>query len=373
MCKEVIYMEDTNINETDLNSSETTESSKKKWKQYSYLIIIVTIFYTIAITTWLIYDNIFFLVNFGIIGTCLGIAGGLSVYLPRKKRHIARRLSQFMVGGYLFFGIGFGIFTLGSGYLKPENMQFEGFWFWLLAGSYTAVVLHYFIAKIFGPLLFNRGWCGWACWTAAILDLLPWRKSPGRKKGLGYLRLVVFATSTVLVFVLVFVFDYTRNTTVGIFPVGSVPAEVLDRQYSSFFAIPEFLWFISGNLVYYVLGIGLAFVLKDNRAFCKYICPISISMKVTSRASIGKMEVDNEKCIRCGACERACPMDIKILEFAEQNKRVLSTECIYCFDCVNVCPKSAISVTNNFDFGVKDLLYGYGEKKIKRSVRIKSE
>ena len=31
-----------------------------------------------------------------------------------------------------------------------------------------------------------------------------------------------------------------------------------------------FWLFIAGNVLYYILGIGLAFVLKDNRAFCKY-------------------------------------------------------------------------------------------------------
>ena len=31
--------------------------------------------------------------------------------------------------------------------------------------------------------------------------------------------------------------------------------------------------FLIGNAVYYAVGILLAFGLKDNRAFCKYICP----------------------------------------------------------------------------------------------------
>lgn len=49
-------------------------------------------------------------------------------------------------------------------------MQIEGFWYYLFSGVVGAGVLHYLIAKIFGPLLFGRGWCGYACWTAMILS-----------------------------------------------------------------------------------------------------------------------------------------------------------------------------------------------------------
>ncbi|MFB2623343.1 MULTISPECIES: 4Fe-4S binding protein [Methanothermobacter] len=43
------------------------------------------------------------------------------------------------------------------------------------------------------------------------------------------------------------------------------------------------LWaFIAGNVAYYVTGIALAVALRDNRAFCKYICPVSIFLKASS-------------------------------------------------------------------------------------------
>ena len=56
-------------------------------------------------------------------------------------------------------------------------MQIEGFFFYLLAGFYAGSVIHYLVAKIVGPLVFNRGWCGWACWTAMVLDLLPYKRN----------------------------------------------------------------------------------------------------------------------------------------------------------------------------------------------------
>lgn len=81
---------------------------------------------------------------------------------------------QFAVGSYMLIYL--GVFNL-------ENMQIEGFWYYLFLGVFEAALIHYFVAKILGPLFFGRGWCGYACWTAMILDLLPFKepKNPRKK------------------------------------------------------------------------------------------------------------------------------------------------------------------------------------------------
>ena len=42
--------------------------------------------------------------------------------------------------------------------------------------------------------------------------------------------------------------------------------------------------FIIGNILYYTVGIILAFAFKDNRAFCKYICPITV---IQAKSTLG--------------------------------------------------------------------------------------
>ena len=55
--------------------------------------------------------------------------------------------------------------------------------------------------------------------------------------------------------------------------------------------------FIIGNVLYYAVGIILAYAFKDNRAFCKYICPITVFLKPMSYFALMRIQCDKEKCI----------------------------------------------------------------------------
>ena len=86
------------------------------------------------------------------------------------------------------------------GVMSHENMQIEGFWYYLFLGTFEAATIHYAVAKIFGPLFFGRGWCGYACWTAMVLNFLPYKQpQKPRKEKLGFLRYVMFVLSLALV------------------------------------------------------------------------------------------------------------------------------------------------------------------------------
>ena len=202
------------------------------------------------------------------------------------------------------------------GLISGENMQLEGFWYYLFTGVFEAATIHYAVAKIFGPLIFGRGWCGYACWTAMVLDFLPY-KTPrnGRRKNLEKIRYFTFILSLVFV------------SSLFLLGVGN-----LERIM--------FWSFLVGNILYYTVGIALAFGLKDNRAFCKYICPITVFLKPSSYFSLLRIKCNKDKCISCGKCRRVCPMDVDVTDNAR--KRVNGTECILCMECVKNCPKDAL-------------------------------
>jgi ferredoxin-type protein NapH len=308
---------------------ETSKQSKRSRFQVKKLIVpgvVMLAFWGVAIWGWLASGYTQPLVMFGYIGTSLGVGLGLYGTLPKKKKPIGRRLTLFLVGLFL---VGFAIL------MGHENVQIEGFFFGLLTGVIQMAVIHYFIAKIIGPVLFGRLWCGWTCWTVMVLDLLPFKRPSGRLPGRwGWLRYLHFGLSLGLVLLLVFVLGYRSGAT--------------GQQ--------AVIWFIVGNLAYYIIGIALAYALKDNRAFCKYLCPVSVPLKVTSRFSLLKIGGDSEKCDECGACVRMCPMDIRVHEYIKSGQRVLSTECSLCQTCITACARDALKLSFGFDLGGKELL-----------------
>ena len=274
----------------------------KNWKAYVSPLILFMVFEAVAVTLWLTKGNLFYLFNF----TYIGLSISLSVFLFIRKSPHARRVAQLMVGLYMLVYLGL---------IRRENMQIEGFWYYLFAGVFEAATIHYAVAKIFGPLLFGRGWCGYACWTAMVLDFLPFKVPAQPRKKIGWIRYVTFAVSFVFV------------SALFLAKVGHIE-EIM------------FWAFIVGNILYYALGIALAFAFKDNRAFCKYICPITVFLKPMSYFSLMRVQCDHTKCVSCGKCKKVCPMDVDMTDNARSRKN--GTECILCMECVKNCPKKAL-------------------------------
>ncbi len=275
---------------------------KQFLKKYGLSIGILAIFEAVAVTLWLTKDNLFYLFNFTYIGGSIALG---MVLFARNFKH-ARRVVQLLVGLYMLVYLGL---------ICNENMQIEGFWYYLFTGVFEAATIHYAVAKIFGPLLVGRGWCGYACWTAMVLDFLPYKVPRQPRKKIGWIRYIVFAVSL-------------------IFVASLFLANVGGLEKIMFWA------FLIGNVSYYGVGIALAFAFQDNRAFCKYICPITVFLKPMSYFSLTRITCDKEKCISCGKCKKVCPMNVDMTD--NSRNRSNGTECILCMECVKSCPKDAL-------------------------------
>ncbi len=271
-------------------------------KKYAMPLAIFALFEAVAITLWLTKDNLFYLFNFSYIGAAVS----LGLFLLGQNHTYARRIVQLLVGLYMLVYLGF---------ICQENMQIEGFWYYLFTGTFEAATIHYAVAKIFGPLVFGRGWCGYACWTAMVLDFLPYKVPQAPRKRIGWIRYITFVASLVFV------------SALFLAHVGNI-------ERIMFWA------FIVGNVAYYLVGIALAFAFKDNRAFCKYVCPITVFLKPMSRLALLRIRCDTQKCVSCGKCKRVCPMDVDVTDNSRSRKN--GDECILCMECVKACPKKAL-------------------------------
>ena len=148
-----------------------------------------------------------------------------------------------------------------------------------------------------------------------VLDFLPYKEPKEPRRKLGWIRYVTFVASLIFV------------SALFLAKVGNI-------EHIMFWA------FVVGNIVYYLIGIVLAIAFKDNRAFCKYICPITVFLKPMSYFSLIRIKCDEKKCISCGKCKRVCPMNVNVTD--NSRKRENGTECILCMECVKNCPKNAL-------------------------------
>jgi Polyferredoxin len=241
----------------------------------------------------------------------------LAVYaFARRKRKQAVRKLVLLTGG---------LSILAFSVPGVVNLDLEGFFMLLLLGSGGVAVGHTLITVIAGPMLFGRVLCGWGCWRSMVLELLPIGHSPGRRSGLWTILPYAGLAASI------------AAAALSVFALGQHPGGAPGKMHSaSLTAIAVMIG------VYYAASIGLAFALKDKRAFCKYLCPSSAILRLTSRFALLRMTPQKALCDGCGACSRVCPMDIDVARFAAEGRRIASGECILCQRCAHACPTDAL-------------------------------
>ena len=193
---------------------------------------------------------------------------------------------------------------------------------------------------LFGTLM-GRLVCGWLCpfgWIQDLLYKIPLfhkkKNLPGHK-GLRWLRFGIL-----LVFVILL-----PSLAVGVTGMGEpwfckyiCPSGTLFGGLP-LTAVNEGLRASCGFLFQWKVFLLLAVLvlsIKYSRPFCKYICPLGAVYGCFNPISLYRLQVDSQKCIRCGKCQRACGADIPVWE--QPN----SIDCIRCGDCKAVCPTGAI-------------------------------
>ncbi|XCH79155.1 MAG: 4Fe-4S binding protein [Candidatus Dehalobacter alkaniphilus] len=72
-----------------------------------------------------------------------------------------------------------------------------------------------------------------------------------------------------------------------------------------------------------------------DRFFCKYLCPAGAFYAIIGKISPTKIVRNNQACINCKACNKACPVNINVAKA----EKITDAECLNCNECVLACPK----------------------------------
>ena len=173
----------------------------------------------------------------------------------------------------------------------------------------------------------NKIICGWACPFGALQELIysiPILRKIKKKKlpfvFTNTIRTCLFIAMLLLLFAIIggrkgFVVYHYLN-----------PFNLFDLHFETF-----------SILLTVIIALLVSFIIY--RPFCQFICPFGLVSWIAERFSIFRIRVDKEKCTRCGACIKACP-----LEAAEGrvNGKKMPADCFSCARCLNVCPVDAI-------------------------------
>ena len=189
--------------------------------------------------------------------------------------------------------------------------------------------------------LVGRFACGWLCPFGLIQDLLhkiPFPRKIGTFKGDRLLRKLKYVILIVFVILLPLCLVDIMGQGAPYFcklicPAGTleggIPLVLLNNSMRSALG-----WLYVWKNVLLMITIILSIIIY--RPFCKYICPLGAVYSVFNPISVFRYQVDKEKCVSCGACSKACKMQIDPVNEANH------PECIHCGQCKKVCGVKAI-------------------------------
>jgi len=182
------------------------------------------------------------------------------------------------------------------------------------------------VAALITAVVFRRAFCGRICPLGYLQELFgglgkrifgrrfvmpAWLDRPAR-----YLKYVVLA--------LILAFTWSTG-------------ELVIRTYDPWVAYnhiasPELL---TENLIglLVLVAVLLGSLLYD-RFFCKYACPMGAFLGLISRFSVFKISREEDACIDCKLCDKACPVNVSV----STATTVADPECIDCGECVAACP-----------------------------------
>lgn len=185
---------------------------------------------------------------------------------------------------------------------------------------------------VFVGALMGRVVCGWLCPFGLVQDLLhkiPFPKKIQSFRGDRLLRKAKYGILLVFVLLLpLFVVDILGQGSPYfcklICPVGTleggIPLVLLNQGLRGAVG-----WLYAWKNL--LLGVTIFLSIVIYRPFCKYLCPLGAIYSLCNPLSLFRYRVDESRCTRCGACAKACGMQVDPVQTPNH------PECIRCGKC----------------------------------------
>lgn len=251
----------------------------------------------------------------------LTTALAISAYTVLKKRTRSATFTV-MVFSMLYFGFWRKGCVCSIGAIQNVTLS-------IFDNNYVLplVVLLFFILPLLASLFFGRVFCGSVCPLGAMQDFVLLRP----------LRIPHWLEN----FLRLFAYLYLCS---AIFFAAKGTMFIICR-YDPFVSFYRF----SGSLPIIITGVCVLLIsVFIGRPYCRFLCPYGIILRHLSRLSRWKVNICDDKCIKCGLCERTCPYNAILPPKTSQNEySVDPASCIACGRCYQACPKQKKLRTSN--------------------------
>lgn len=197
-----------------------------------------------------------------------------------------------------------------------------------------------FLGLIALTLIARKAFCGWVCpvgtvseWCAALGARWFGRKrrdaGGARLHALEPPRAVDRALRWLRFPVLALILFFTYRT-----------GELIFRGFDPYYILFSFHGHDVQLWSYLVLAVVLIGIVVVPMAWCRYLCPLGITLWPFARFGGLRLVRDSGSCTDCGACDRSCPQSLD----PSRTDQVLSGDCTLCFKCTTACREDALEL-----------------------------
>ena len=204
--------------------------------------------------------------------------------------------------------------------------------FFLLTAKIPAIhpaAMFLIAAFLLMSLLLKKSFCAWLCPVGTLSEYL------------GKLGRKIFRSSLVLprwidiplralkyVLLAFFVFVISRMSAEAVTDFMQQPYGIIaDVKMLNFFRH-------LGQTAAIVIGILVVASIVIQNFWCRYLCPYGALLGLAALFSPVKIRRDQETCIDCAKCAKACPSQLPV----DRLVQITSAECTACMACVAACP-----------------------------------
>jgi polyferredoxin len=189
------------------------------------------------------------------------------------------------------------------------------------------IILATIIATAF---LFKEGFCSWICPVGFVSELLGNISDKLFRHRIRPPRWLDYPLRSLKYFLLAF---FIWAVFISMTPDSTKAFLYSDYNIVSDILMLRFFADISTFALSVIVGLFLLSLVV--RGFwCRYLCPYGALLGLFSFLSPTRIRRNEDSCIDCSACARACPSFIKV----DRVKEVISDECTGCMACVDACP-----------------------------------